>query len=395
MAFEAQVNAPDYFMEQPMQPRERLTATLAGKPVDRPAVCFYEINGLDERPELDDPYNIYSHPSWQPLIRLAREKSDRIVMRTVPFPGAADPLEEHTRRSVWEEGGSRYEKREVAIGRRILSEVTRRDPDVNTVWVTEHLFKDADDVEAFLSLPEPPDPGAPDVSGVLAAERALGDSGIVMIDTPDPLCLAAGSFHMADYTVLALCEPGLFHRLLERFAADLLRRTEAAARALPGRLWRIYGPEYASPPYLPPRLFREYVTGYDTAMVRAIQASGGYARLHSHGRLRQILADIAATGCDGLDPIEPPPQGDMELAEVRELVGAQMVLFGNLEASDLENLPEEEFRLKVRRALAEGPGGRGFVLMPSSCPYGRVLSKRALRNYEVMIEEAEGANSKP
>jgi hypothetical protein len=42
----------------------------------------------------------------------------------------------------------------------------------------------------------------------------------------------------------------------------------------------------------------------------------------------------------------------------------------------------------MQRALDEGTRGpgRGFVLMPSSCPYGRVLTDRALRNYEVMVE---------
>lgn len=376
-----------------MQPRERLMATLAGRAVDRPAVCFYEINGLDERPEVADPFNIYTHPSWAPLIRLARERSDRIVMRGVPFPAALDPLAALSTRAAWDVDGSRCERREIHAGGRTLSEVSRRDPDVNTVWQVEHLFKERADVEAFLDLPAAPDPGEPDIRGVLEAEASLGGSGIVMIDTPDPLCLAASLFAMGDYTVFALTEPRLFHRLLQRFAADLQRRTEAVARALPGRLWRIYGPEYASPPYLPPRLFREYAIAYDIPMVRAIQAAGGYARIHSHGRLRLILDAIAETGCDGLDPIEPPPQGDMRLAEVRERVGERMVLFGNLEASDLENLTAAEFRVKVREALAQGRGGRGFVLMPSACPYGRVLSQQALHNYEVMVEEAEAAGN--
>jgi len=251
-------------------------------------------------------------------------------------------------------------------------------------------LKDSADVEAFLELPLPPDPGEPNIISVIEAESALGDSGIVMIDTADAICLAAGLFHMADYTVLATSEPHLFHRLVERFAADLQQRTVAVSRTLPGRLWRIYGPEYASPPYLHPRLFREFVVRYDAPMVKAIQRHGGYARIHSHGRLRLILDDIVSMDCDGLDPIEPPPQGDMRLGEVRQRCGEQVVLFGNLEASDLENLPAEEFRDKVRQALAEGPGGRGFVLMPSACPYGRVLSERALRNYQVMIECAAG-----
>jgi hypothetical protein len=325
------------------------------------------------------------------LIELASERTDRIVMRSVPFPDASDAQRERTQIETWFANGSRYERRSVRCGRRTLTATTRRDPDVNTVWEIEHLLKDADDLQAFLELPCDGDQGAPDCSGVIEAEDALGDTGIVMIDTPDPLCLAAALFDMATYIYIAATERRLFHSLLERFAASLQARTEAVARALPGRLWRIYGPEYASPPYLRPQLFREYAVRYDTPMIKAIQRHGGFARIHSHGRLRLILDDIASTGCDGIDPIEPPPQGDMELAEVQERYGQQMVLFGNLEASDLENLSAAEFAGKVQRALDEGMRGpgRGFVLMPSSCAYGRVLSAQTLRNYQVMVEAVE------
>ena len=367
-------------------------ATLAGQVVDRPAVCFYEINGLDEPGDFNDPFNIYTHPSWNPLIELAREKSDRIVMRSIPFQGGLNAqMADRTQVHTWFENGSRYERSTIRCDGRVITATTRRDPDVNTVWQVEHLLKDAQDLRAYLELPTNPDHGVADTRGVIAAEAALGDSGIVMIDTSDPLRQAAALFDMATFTVLATTETALFRRLLDRFAAELQPRTEAVARALPGRLWRIYGPEYASPPYLHPRLFHEFVVEYDTPMVKAIQRYGGYARLHSHGRLRLILDEIMATGCDGLDPIEPPPQGDMHLAAVRERCGEQMVLFGNLEASDLENLPPEEFAGIVRRALSEGTQGRGrgFVLMPSSCPYGRVLTERALLNYRGMIAAIE------
>lgn len=374
-----------------MNRRARLIATLRGEPVDRPAVCFYELNGLDERPEDDDPFNIYTHPSWAPLIELTRERTDRIVMRSVPFRGVLDPVDELTQTETWFENGSRYERRGVRCGGRRLTATTRRDPDVNTIWQIEHLLKDVDDLRAYLELPLAEQHGEPDCAGVLEAEGMLGDTGIVMIDTADPLCLAAGLFDMATYTVIAATEQRLFHRLLERFAAAVQPKTEAIARALPGRLWRIYGPEYASPPYLRPRLFREYVVRYDRPMVQAIQRHGGFARLHSHGRLRLILDDIASTGCDGLDPIEPPPQGDMALAEVRERYGQQMVLFGNLEASDIEILAADEFAGRVQRALVEGTHGtgRGFVLMPSSVPYGRVLPDQALKNFQAMVKAVE------
>ena len=372
-----------------MTRRERLMATLRGERVDRPPVSFYEIDGSQDMQD-PDPFNIYSHPSWKPLIELARAKTDRIVRRGVPFKNApSDPVAALTKtETVLDAQGSRFTTTTIRAGRRTLTERSRRDPDVNTVWTLEHLLKDGEDAKAWLDLPETPLGGEPDMGMILDMDKKLGDSGIAAIDTGDPLCCAAPLFDMGQFTVVAMTEPELFHRLLERFARLIHWQTEAIARALPGRLWRICGPEYAAPPYLPPSLFQEYVVPYDKPMVQAIQKNGGFARIHSHGRLKDVLHHIAATGCVGLDPIEPPPQGDVELSFVREKVGSQMVLFGNLEASDIENLPTPQFEKKIVTAIREGTAGpgRGFVLMPSACPYGRVLSPLALANYRKMVE---------
>lgn len=378
--------------DAPMNPRERLMATLRGEAVDRPAVSFYELNGHDQDPDDPDSENIYNHPSWRPLLDLARDRTDRIVRRNVVFTSAfPDPVGSLAEEETTHHDGSRFTRRRIPIGDRTLTSVTRRDPDINTVWVVEHLLKGEDDLKAFLDLPEPVAGFEVDPEPVVSTEAAIGDRGIVMVDSPDPLCLAAEMFHMADYTVIALTEPALFHRLLERFASVLLPRTEAVARALPGRHWRIFGPEYASPPFLPPRLFREYVCRYVQPMIEIIKKYGGFPRIHCHGNIRDILDDIAGMGADGLDPIEPPPQGNVSLAHVRERVGRDMVLFGNLEANDIENLPTDRFAEKVKRALNEGTAGpgRGFVLMPAASPYGRELPVLALRNYEKMVELVE------
>jgi uroporphyrinogen-III decarboxylase len=375
-----------------MTRRERLMATMRGETVDRPAVSFYEIDGLRQDESRADPFNIYADPSWKPALELARERTDRIVMTGVGFKGAPpDPVAELTTVETWEKGGSRFTKRTIRAGERTLETETRRDPDVDTVWTTSHLLKSAEDLEAWVALPERPFGGEPIVDRVLDVEERLGDSGIAMIDTEDPLCAVAGLFDMGDFTIIAMTERELFREALDKAARAIHPRVEAVARALPGRLWRIYGPEYAAPPYMPPSLFEEYVTRYDTPMVEAIQRHGGFARLHSHGMLREVIDLMAQTGCSGLDPIEPPPQGNVTLAWVRERHGQQMVLFGNLEASDLEQLTADEFERKIATAVEEGTSGtgRGFVLMPSACPIGRELSERALGNYERMVEFVE------
>ncbi|MFC1735543.1 uroporphyrinogen decarboxylase family protein [Candidatus Hydrogenedentota bacterium] len=372
-----------------MNRRERLMATLRGIPVDRPPVSFYELNGVFQNPDDPDPFNIYSHPSWRSLLDLTREKTDLIVRRPVAFNNALpDPLYEMARIETSRENESLITTWTVAIGNHTLTARTRRDPDIATTWSEEHLLKNAEDVRAFLEIPARRLSGALEPTPVLEAESVLGDAGIVMIDTLDPLCMVASKFSVADYTVMAMTEPRLFRKLIDRAASFLLPRTKAVAKALPGRLWRICGPEYASPPFLPPSLFREYVCQYVGPMVKSIQRYGGFARIHSHGKLKAILDDIVDMNPDGLDPIEPPPQGDVELAYVRENYGKNMVLFGNLEVSDIEALPTDKFSEKVKRALDEGTSGegRGFVLMPSACPYGRNLSSLTLRNYEKIIE---------
>jgi hypothetical protein len=215
------------------------------------------------------------------------------------------------------ENGSRVTRTTLQCKDRVLRTVTRRDPDVDTHWTLEHLIKDVDDLRAYLELPLPAFANEVTTGPVLEAEKALGDSGIVMIDLADPLCSAAALFDMGDYLVIAMTEKDLFRRLLDRFAQILYPQVEKIALALPGRLWRVVGSEYASPPYLPPALYNEYLTEYDKPIITCIHRYGGFARIHSHGNLKNILDHIVETGCMGLDPVEPPPQGSCSSATSR------------------------------------------------------------------------------
>ena len=379
--------------------RERLMATLRGEPVDRPAVSFYDIGGFKVDPQDPDPYNIYNAPDWQPLLQLAEQHTDLIRMMSPVRARSVDPTgsasstlrQDFFKEESWERDGCRFERTTLTVAGRTMTQTTRRDRELDTVWTTEHLLKNTDDLKAYLEIPDEAFAETVNVSPLQAEEAELGDRGIVMIDTEDPLCAAASLMSMEEYTIIAMTEPTLFHQLLDKMAIRIHERTDLVSRLLPGRLWRIYGPEYAAPPYLPPRLFEQYVVRYAGPMVRMIQAHGGFARIHSHGRLKDVLDLIASMDPDALDPIEPPPQGDVELSYVRKRHGDQLVLFGNIEIADVENLPPDQFEEKVKRALAEGTAGdgRGFVLMTSAAPYGRTISSTTMRNYETMVRLAE------
>ena len=383
-----------------MTRRERLTATLKGEAVDRPAVNFYEIGGFLVNPEDPDEYNIYNSPSWQPLLELAENHTD--IIRMVSPVRAQSHLSwdvstnsgirsQFVKEKVWEENNSRYTRQTFKTGNAELTSLTRRDKSLDTVWTIEPLLKSINDINLFLKLPDEIFDENFDIAHLEDEEIKLGDKGIVMVDTEDPICAVASLFDLESFTVFAYTEQELCHKLLEKHARYLHKRTETVAREFPGRLWRIYGPEYVTEPFLPSSFFADYVVKYTGPMVEAIKKHGGMVRIHSHGRIKNVADYFVQMGADATDPVEPPPNGDVDLIYMREKYGKQLVLFGNIEISDIENLGSDKFRKIVKQAIAEGTSGkgRGFVLTPTSAPYGRNISEQTLRNYQIMVEEAE------
>jgi len=386
--------------------RERLMATLRGQLVDRPAVNFYEIGGFAVNPSDPDPFNVYNDPSWQPLLQLAEEQTDLIRMRSPVkarshevCPRADTSGLDHGRKEFFKiekyiEKGHRFTRTTLKVAGRTMTELSRRDPDIDTVWTLEHLLKNLDDLRAYLSLPDEVFTEEVHIGNLLKEDEELAEQGIVMIDTEDPICAAASLFGMENFTIIALTEQRIFHSLLEKLSRHIYARTEKTAKAFSGHLWRIYGPEYATEPYLPPHLFKEYVVRYTGPMVQTIQKYDGFARIHCHGRLQAVLDYIVEMGADAIDPVEPPPQGDVELEYVRSKYGRDLVLFGNIEIADIENTEPGQFEKIVEKALIDGTGGKGggFVLMPSSAPNGRTITPKVMENYETMVRLASKFN---
>jgi len=374
-----------------MTGKERLTATLKGDPVDRPALNLYEIGGFEVDPEdRDDPYNIYNSPSWKELLHIAEEQTDVIRMRT-PDRIKENPLyNEFFKIEKYEDNNSLFTKTTLKIGKKELTSLTRRDRELDTIWTLKHLLDSEEDLKLFLTLPDEVFDAKYDVSNLFEEEKRTGDKGLVMVDTGDPLCEAAGLFSFENYALTAMTEQDLFHQLLEKLSKSLYRKTKQVSKEFPGRLWRIYGPEYATEPYLPPYLFKDYVQKYTGPMIEEIQKHGGFARIHSHGKLKNVLDIISDMNVDAIDPIEPPPQGDVELEYVADHYGKDIVLFGNVEITDIENMETAEFEKKTARSIEAGMKAKGFVLLPSSSPYGRDISEQTMTNYKTMVRLVKG-----
>ena len=359
-----------------MTGRERLLATLRRQPVDRVPISTYELT------EFGPWAWAAAEPSYQRLRREVRERTEALPLWS---PGMMPSLEdvpvEYTR---WEEADFTLTRMTVHTPRGELTAVTKEFPAVKTVWTVEHLCKTTEDIARYLSIPFHPMPV--DTAGFAPLNDAVGERGLVLCDTGDAIGMVAGLFEFGEFTVQAMTEPALIRALCEQAHARVMHVLRGALEAGCGPLFRIWGPEYCTPPYLPPTAFRELVVPYVSEMVELIHRYGGYARLHCHGRTAQVLEMIVATGADAIDPLEPPPDGDIALAEVKARYGDRLILFGNMELKYLETETPEEIDARVREMMVAAKAGGGFVLLPTAAPINVPLSPRTEANYFAFIE---------
>jgi uroporphyrinogen decarboxylase len=113
-----------------------------------------------------------------------------------------------------------------------------------------------------------------------------------------------------------------------------------------------------------PQLAQKYAVPALSKFSRMASVAGVPTMLHSCGKGR-ILADLLDndTVVGMLNPLEPPPMGDVDLAELNTTYGHRFAFMGNLHTTDvmLNGSVDEVHRDALDAMRAAGSGG-GFVL---------------------------------
>ena len=99
-------------------------------------------------------------------------------------------------------------------------------------------------------------------------------------------------------------------------------------------------------------------------VTRMAKEAGVTTMLHCCGKERRLV-DILAneTDLDCANPLEAPPQGDCDLAEVKRSYGHRLSLFGNIPTTSvmLFGTPEDVERA-ARKCIDDAAAGGGFIL---------------------------------
>jgi len=338
-----------------MTRRERLTAIFRGDVPDRPAVRLW---GARPGQEL-------LHPAYGPVRDAAMRQTDLVLGAGAPFDlhWGADPppIRTEDRGAGSDEWVERVTHVETPAGP--LRSVYRASTVGRPGYTVEHMVKEPRDLKKLLSVPFVPHPF--DASYYGAAEREVGERGITIFSLPHAmygLQMLVGSENFALWSRECRGE------LMEVVAEYSRRVLEHAKRALAAGIRGVFGwvgPELCIPPLMSVRDFDEFVAAFDRPIIDAIHDAGGRVWVHCHGRMGPVLERFVEMGVDVLNPIEPPPMGDVTLQEAFRRVGDRMGLEGDIETHDLMIMPPDRFRELVVATLECGRGRR-FILCPTS-----------------------------
>jgi len=169
-----------------------------------------------------------------------------------------------------------------------------------------------------------------------------------------------------DRALMALVDaPETCHKLLERFGRMV------------GAMVRCYGPcepdavlissAFAGAGFISRAMYREFVLPYERDVVRVIHEFGVPAYTHTCGAIGDRLDLMAETGLDGIDTLDPPPLGTVDLARAKAEYGRRLFFKGNLDAvNEMLRATDDEFRRAVLERLTIGKPGSGYILS-SAC----------------------------
>ena len=261
------------------------------------------------------------------------------------------------------------------------------DEGIFTKWDMVKPVKTPEDVEKMLSVPykfEPPDPSEYEPFRQYREEmgqNAVGGSGINSM-----VAMLCGMMHYALLLEWVLTEQGLVKLLADAWLERVSEKVDFMLSQGVGPFWHFNGVERAAPPMMSPKLWDELVVQYDGEIMRRIKAADPDARIHvhCHGKVGTLLDSFIAMGVDSTDPIEPPPQGDVDIADAKRKCEGKLTFLGNIEFLAMETKTSDEIEELVRHAIEDG-GKEHTFLCPSAGPHER-LSDRFTDNAVRYIE---------
>ena len=189
-----------------------------------------------------------------------------------------------------------------------------------------------------------------------------------------------------EQALMALVDaPALCHEALAIFTRNVLAQVHLHSVHRPDAI--LVSSAFAGAGFISRAMYREFVMPYENEIFRAIRENGCQSYVHTCGAIGDRLNLMAETAVDGIDTLDPPPLGTVDLAQAKEDYGSRFFFKGNLNSvSEMLHADQATFEQAVQDRLRIGKPGSGYVLS-SACSVAPHVKPARLQRLVELAEQ--------
>jgi len=244
-----------------------------------------------------------------------------------------------------------------------------------------------DDLDFFLGLVDIC-PTEPDIKAIREKNKQVGEHGMAYCETPDPFYTVCEMFSTDEFFIKTLSDRDRIDRLIHDTGKRMLYGIEKlCSEAKCPFILRLIGAEMAAPPFMSSDDFLDFEGDFYEQVIEIAGRYGVPTSFHCHGPVRDVIDIVWNMGFTFMEPFEPPPNGNMTIAEALKITDGRGIVFGGVDDVVINSCSCEELRAAVMRCLADARDtGKQYILSQSSTPFSDPLSETARENYLLFMK---------
>jgi uroporphyrinogen-III decarboxylase len=129
---------------------------------------------------------------------------------------------------------------------------------------------------------------------------------------------------------------------------------------------------YAGAGFISPEFYRKFVLPFESQIADAVRYMGTHVYIHTCGAINDRLEMMRDSGVSGIECLDPPPLGNVQLEDAKERVGQKIFIKGNIDPINvLLQGNVEDVKRDAANRIEVGKTGGGYILSTacSIAPY--------------------------
>lgn len=269
----------------------------------------------------------------------------------------------------------------------------RVDPDDPAIWRTPGFVWNTWHAPSLWDIPTDADltavAGYPGwMSRGLEAARAACPDVSVHMEVFSPFTHLMELFGYENALMALIDVPELCHRLLDKLAAMVVAQVRCYGPKEPDAI--LISSAFAGAGFISRQMYADFVVPYERRIARGIREYAIPSYTHTCGAIGDRLDLMAQTEVDGLDTLDPPPLGTVDLGKAKADFGERFFFKGNLDAvNEMLRADDATFERAVIQRLEIGAPGSGYILSSACSVAPHVKPERLIRMVELARQYGE------